>query len=212
MPGRLHVMTRLGIVLGASKRVAGGRRVSARGGAIASADWLSELANSVRLPTLSRLRQLIPCVGMRRWRSRRRPAAASAQFWSPYAAGFVLRRKFISGTAGFTGIYVTRACRSLSVGASPPNSISPQRTKIAPHSYYQEFQAPFGLRWFAGVKLGSGDEICALCPSNATSVTDRSRQPRSKSWAYSHDTSRARPSLRELSDLPASTRRCRHSR
>jgi DNA-binding CsgD family transcriptional regulator len=34
--------------------------------------------------------------------------------------------------------------------------------EIARHPYYQEFQAPFGLRWFAGVKVGSGDEMWAL--------------------------------------------------
>jgi DNA-binding CsgD family transcriptional regulator len=34
--------------------------------------------------------------------------------------------------------------------------------EIARHPYYQEFQAPFGLRWFAGVKVGSGDDIWAL--------------------------------------------------
>ncbi len=34
--------------------------------------------------------------------------------------------------------------------------------EIARHPYYQEFQAPFGLHWFAGVKVGSGNEIWAL--------------------------------------------------
>ena len=34
--------------------------------------------------------------------------------------------------------------------------------ELARHPYYQEFQAPFGLRWFAGVKVGSGNEIWAL--------------------------------------------------
>jgi DNA-binding CsgD family transcriptional regulator len=34
--------------------------------------------------------------------------------------------------------------------------------EIARHPYYQEFQAPFGLRWFAGVKVGSGDDIWVL--------------------------------------------------
>jgi DNA-binding CsgD family transcriptional regulator len=34
--------------------------------------------------------------------------------------------------------------------------------EIARHPYYQEFQAPFGLRWFAGVKVGSGSEIWVL--------------------------------------------------
>jgi hypothetical protein len=34
--------------------------------------------------------------------------------------------------------------------------------EIARHPYYQEFQAPFGLRWFAGVKVGSGDDMWVL--------------------------------------------------
>jgi DNA-binding CsgD family transcriptional regulator len=30
------------------------------------------------------------------------------------------------------------------------------------HSYYQEFLAPHGLRWFAGIKVGCGDEMWCL--------------------------------------------------
>jgi hypothetical protein len=41
--------------------------------------------------------------------------------------------------------------------------------EIARHPYYQEFQAPFGLRWFAGLKVGSGNEIWA--PSIQRSIS-----------------------------------------
>jgi DNA-binding CsgD family transcriptional regulator/PAS domain-containing protein len=34
--------------------------------------------------------------------------------------------------------------------------------EIARHPYYQEFLAPFGLRWFAGVKVACGDDYWAL--------------------------------------------------
>ena len=30
------------------------------------------------------------------------------------------------------------------------------------HAYYQELLSPHGLRWFAGVKVGDGDEVWAL--------------------------------------------------
>ncbi|WP_407178004.1 helix-turn-helix transcriptional regulator [Bradyrhizobium sp. STM 3562] len=33
---------------------------------------------------------------------------------------------------------------------------------IAKHPYYQEFLAPAGLRWFAGVRMGMGDDIWCL--------------------------------------------------
>lgn len=34
--------------------------------------------------------------------------------------------------------------------------------EIARHPYYQEFQAPFKLRWFAGVKVGASDDVWSL--------------------------------------------------
>lgn len=34
--------------------------------------------------------------------------------------------------------------------------------KIERHPYYQEFLAPHGLRWFAGVKVASGDDLWCL--------------------------------------------------
>jgi DNA-binding CsgD family transcriptional regulator len=34
--------------------------------------------------------------------------------------------------------------------------------RISKHPYYQEFLAPHGLRWFAGVKVACGDEIWCL--------------------------------------------------
>jgi PAS domain-containing protein len=34
--------------------------------------------------------------------------------------------------------------------------------EIARHPYYQEFLAPFGLRWFAGVKVAAGDDLWCL--------------------------------------------------
>lgn len=34
--------------------------------------------------------------------------------------------------------------------------------EIARHPYYQEFLAPFGLRWFAGVKIAAGDDLWGL--------------------------------------------------
>jgi DNA-binding CsgD family transcriptional regulator len=34
--------------------------------------------------------------------------------------------------------------------------------EIDRHPYYQEFLAPFGLRWFAGVKVAAGDDLCIL--------------------------------------------------
>lgn len=38
--------------------------------------------------------------------------------------------------------------------------LTPER--IGQHAYYQEFLAPFGLRWFAGVKVASGDSLWCL--------------------------------------------------
>jgi DNA-binding CsgD family transcriptional regulator len=35
-------------------------------------------------------------------------------------------------------------------------------TEISRHPYYQEFLAPFGLRWFAGVKVAAGDDVWCL--------------------------------------------------
>lgn len=34
--------------------------------------------------------------------------------------------------------------------------------EIAGHPYYQEFLAPFGLRWFAGIKVAAGDDLWCL--------------------------------------------------
>ncbi|MER9963206.1 helix-turn-helix transcriptional regulator [Mesorhizobium sp. M0045] len=34
--------------------------------------------------------------------------------------------------------------------------------EMARHPYYQEFLAPFGLRWFAGVKVAAGDDLWCL--------------------------------------------------
>ena len=34
--------------------------------------------------------------------------------------------------------------------------------QIRTHPYYQEFLAPHGLRWFAGVKVASGDDQWCL--------------------------------------------------
>lgn len=34
--------------------------------------------------------------------------------------------------------------------------------EIARHPYYQEFLARFGLRWFAGIKVGSGEDVWCL--------------------------------------------------
>ncbi|SJM29587.1 hypothetical protein BQ8482_111517 [Mesorhizobium delmotii] len=39
--------------------------------------------------------------------------------------------------------------------------------EIARHPYYQEFLAPFGLRWFAGVKVAAGDASGACRSSKA---------------------------------------------
>jgi DNA-binding CsgD family transcriptional regulator len=38
---------------------------------------------------------------------------------------------------------------------------------IAQHPYYQEFLAPFGLRWFAGVKIACGDDLWCLSMQNS---------------------------------------------
>ncbi|RUV01681.1 MAG: helix-turn-helix transcriptional regulator [Mesorhizobium sp.] len=59
--------------------------------------------------------------------------------------------------------------------------------EIARHPYYQEFLAPFGLRWFAGVKVAAGDDLWCLSiqrsiqqgpfsPSEMQSFADFSRQ------------------------------------
>ena len=59
--------------------------------------------------------------------------------------------------------------------------------EIDRHPYYQEFLAPFGLRWFAGVKVAAGDDLCILSiqrsiqqgpfsPSELQSLAGLSRQ------------------------------------
>lgn len=39
--------------------------------------------------------------------------------------------------------------------------------EIARHPYYQEFLAPFGLRWFAGVKISCGQDFWVLSVQNS---------------------------------------------
>ncbi len=59
--------------------------------------------------------------------------------------------------------------------------------EIAKRPYYQEFLAPFGLRWYAGVKVAAGDDLWCLSiqrsiqqgpfsPSEMQSLADCSRQ------------------------------------
>ncbi|WGR98244.1 hypothetical protein MTX26_28935 [Bradyrhizobium sp. ISRA443] len=74
---------------------------------------------------------------------------------------------------------------------------------MARHPYYQDFLAKFGLRWFAGVKVASGDDFWC-CSIQRTIQQEHFLRKNSSSWQLSRTSFRALPPWLEHSDLRGS--------
>ena len=71
-------------------------------------------------------------------------------------------RRIISAAAGFIAMNAIGPSQRSCAAASRRSLISPRRRRLPRVPYYQDFLGRHGLRWFAGVKVGEGEDVWAL--------------------------------------------------